>query len=189
MKLFFDLLPVALFFAAYKQWDLYVATAVAMVAAGGLLLFVWLRHRRVEAMNVIVFAVIAVLGGATLLFHDERFIMWKPTLVNWLFALVFIGSHFIGDRPLIRRMMDSQMTLPDLVWKRLSWSWIAFFTVLGIANLYVAFYYAPDLTAGERRDIWVNFKLFGMMGLTFVFAIAQALYLARHVQTEEKTEE
>jgi len=120
------------------------------------------------------------------LLHDKRFIMWKPTIVNWLFGLVFLGSQFIGRRPIIERMMSSAITLPDIVWRRLNLTWAAFFVALGFVNLYVAFYYRLDLPAQVREDIWVNFKLFGMMGLTLAFIVAQGFYLARHLKTEEQ---
>ncbi|MGE0081043.1 MAG: septation protein A [Thiohalomonadaceae bacterium] len=188
MKLLFDFFPILLFFIAYKVWDIYAATAVAIAASAVQVAVHWWRHRRVENMHLLTLGLVVVLGGATLLLQDNRFIMWKPTLVNWLFALAFLGSRFIGEKTLVQRMMGSQVSLPAWVWGRLNWSWVVFFLLLGAANLYVAFYYALDLPAAEREAIWVNFKLFGMMGLTFAFVIAQAFYLARHVRDEEEKE-
>ena len=187
MKLLFDFFPVLLFFVAYKMWGIYAATVAAIVAAVVQVGFTWLRHRKVEKTHLITLALIVVLGGATLLLHDNRFIMWKPTLVNWLFATAFLGSQFIGKKNLVERMMGHQIQLPAPVWTRLNFSWITFFILMGLANLYVAFYYAPEMDPAQREAIWVNFKLFGMMGLTLAFVVAQAFYLARHVRTDEST--
>lgn len=188
MKLLFDFFPILLFFIAYKVWDIYAATAVAIAASVVQVGAHWWRHRRLENMHLVTLGLVVVLGGATLLLHDNRFIMWKPTLVNWLFALAFLGSHFIGEKTLVQRIMGGQISLPAPVWNRLNWSWVVFFLLLGAANLYVAFYFAPELAAEEREAIWVNFKLFGMMGLTFAFIIAQALYMARYMRDPTEKE-
>lgn len=163
MKLLFDLFPVVLFFIAYKLQGIYVATAVIIVATVLQVGYVYLKHKRVEKIHLITLVLILVLGGLTLILQDEDFIKWKPTIVNWGFALVFLGSHFIGSKPIIRRMMDQAIHLPDLVWIRLSFMWIVFFVLSGVVNLYVAFNY--------DTDTWVDFKLFGLMGMTLVFII------------------
>lgn len=173
MKLLFDLFPVILFFIAFKLYGIYVATAVAIAASVIQVAYVYLKNKRVEKMHLITLALIVILGGATLIFHDETFIKWKPTVVNWGFALVFLGSHFIGNKPIIRRMMEQAVTLPDHVWLRLSQMWILFFVFSGVANIYVAFNF--------DTDTWVNFKLFGLMGLTLVFILAQGLYISRFI--------
>ena len=177
MKFFFDLLPVILFFAAFKLAGIYVATAVAIAASVIQVAYLWWRHRRVETMHLVTMGLILVLGGATLLLHDETFIKWKPSVVNWAFAAAFLISQYWGERPLVRRMLDSKMVLPDATWTRLNLSWVIFFTALGAANLVVA--YTVDTAT------WVNFKLFGMMGLTFLFVIGQAVFLSRHLVDEE----
>lgn len=187
MKFLYDFFPVALFFIAYKTYDIFVATAVIIVASLVQVGSFWLKHRRFENMHLVTLALVVVLGGATIILHDDNFIKWKPTVVNWLFAVVFLGSHFIGKRTIIERMLASNISLPTQIWSRLSYLWIGFFLVMGIANLYVAFYYAPELSLAERTDLWVDFKLFGMMGLTFVFVIIQAFYLARHIQDNESS--
>lgn len=185
MKFLYDFFPVVLFFVAYKTYDIFVATGVIIIASMLQVGYSWLKNRKVEKMHVITLLLVLVLGGATILLHDEDFIKWKPTIVNWLFAAVFLGSHFIGKRTIIQRMLDSNISLPSPIWPRLNILWTGFFILMGIANLYVAFYFAPELTAQERTDIWVDFKLFGMMGLTFVFVILQAIYLARYIQESE----
>lgn len=187
MKFLYDFFPVALFFVAYKTYDIFVATAVIIVASTVQVGAFWLKHRRFENMHLVTLALVVVLGGATIILHDDNFIKWKPTVVNWLFAIVFLGSHFIGKRTIIERMLATNISLPAQIWSRLSYLWIGFFLLMGIANLYVAFYFAPELTIQERTDLWVDFKLFGMMGLTFVFVIIQAFYLARHIQDNESS--
>ncbi|MEJ2143231.1 MAG: septation protein A [Gammaproteobacteria bacterium] len=185
MKFLYDFFPVVLFFIAYKTYDIFVATAVIIAASIVQVGYSWLKNRKVEKMHVITLLLVLVLGGATILLHDENFIKWKPTIVNWLFAAVFLGSHFVGKRTIIQRMLDSNISLPSPIWPRLNMLWTGFFVVMGIANLYVAFYFAPELTTQERTDIWVDFKLFGMMGLTILFVILQAIYLARYIQESE----
>lgn len=177
MKFLFDFFPILLFFVAYKIDGIYTATVVAIGASFVQVLSFWLKHRRFENMHLVTLGLIVVLGGATLYLQDEMFIKWKPTLVNWLFAAAFLGSQFVGEKPLIERMMGSAMELPAAMWARLNLSWILFFTVLGLVNLYVVYNF--------DTDTWVNFKLFGLMGLTFAFVIAQAFVLARYIKTEE----
>ena len=181
MKLLYDFFPVLLFFIAYKLYDIYVATAVIIVASACQVGWTWFRHRRVERMPLITLALLVLLGGATLILQDEMFVKWKPTVVNWLFGLVFLGSQYIGDKTIIERMLGQAMELPSTVWVRLNLIWTAFFVVMGILNLAVAFNF--------DTDTWVNFKLFGMLGLTLIFVIAQGFYLARYHEIDTKTEE
>ncbi|HXH03151.1 MAG TPA: septation protein A [Candidatus Competibacteraceae bacterium] len=176
MKLFFDFLPVVLFFIAFKFAGIYVATAVIMLATLAQVGWSWWREGKVEKMPLVTLALVLVLGAATLWFQDETFVKWKPTLVNWLFALAFLASHYLGDKPLVQRLMGRELTLPDPIWLRLSWAWIAFFVSLGVTNLFVAYQF--------DTDTWVDFKLFGMLGLTLAFVIAQGFYLARHVKAD-----
>lgn len=177
MKLLFDFFPIILFFIAYKAVGIYAATAVAIVASLAQVGYTRLRHGRVERMHMVSMVLILVLGGATLFLQNEMFIKWKPTAVNWAFAVAFLGSQFIGRRPLIARMLDGNITLPEEVWRRLNVAWTLFFVAMGAANLYVVYHFSTDF--------WVNFKLFGMMGLTLAFVMGQAFYLARHIETEE----
>src|SRR5262245_15988164 len=173
MKFLFDLLPVVLFFVAFKLADIYVATAVAIGTTVLQVAWLKLRRQRVPGMLWASLAIIAVFGGATLLLQDETFIKWKPTVLYWLFGAVLAGAALLR-RNLIRSVLSQEMQLPDSVWSRLNWSWIAFFAFMGALNLYVAYNYSTDL--------WVNFKLFGGMGLMLVFVVAQAVFLARYVE-------
>jgi intracellular septation protein len=178
MKFLFDLFPVILFFIAFKFGGIYVATAVAIAASFVQIGWVWLRHRKVDNMMWVSLGVIVVFGGATLLLHNETFIKWKPTVLYWLFSGSLAISALLFHKNLIRSMMEKQVALPDPVWGRLLASWIAFFAVMGALNLYVAFNYSTD--------VWVNFKLFGGIGLMLVFIVLQALMMAKYVQEPEK---
>lgn len=177
MKFLFDLFPVILFFAAFKFFGIYTATAIAIGATFVQIGWVWYRHRKIDNMLWVSLGVIVVFGGATLLLHDETFIKWKPTVLYWLFAVVLMTAEFGFRKNLIKAMMEKQMTLPDNVWRKLLMSWVGFFTVMGVLNLYVAFNYSTDA--------WVNFKLFGGMGLMLVFVVLQALMLSKYVDSKE----
>jgi intracellular septation protein len=181
MKFLYDFFPILLFFIAYKLGDIYTATAVAIAAAAVQTLVFWIRHRRFEKMHLITFGLLLFFGGLTLLLRDPVFIKWKPSVVNWLFAAVFLGSHWIGEKPIVERMMRHAIQAPPPVWLRLSWMWITFFISIGLLNLYVAYTYS--------EETWVNFKLFGMLGITFAFVIGQGFYLARYMIEEKSGEE
>ena len=182
MKFLFDFFPIALFFITFKFYDdpqegVLAATAVAIIATILQVLLFWLKNRRVEKMHIITLVLITVLGGATLILKDPVFIKWKPTAVNWMFAIAFLGSQFVGEKPFVKRMMAHAVELPEQVWMKLNFAWVVFFTAMGFANLYVAFNY--DLST------WVDFKTYGMLGLTVLFVILQAIYLAKHMPEEE----
>ena len=142
--------------------------------------YTWIKTRKLEPMHLISLLLIVVFGGATWYFRDPMFIKWKPTILNWLFALAFLSSQFFGRQPVIQRMMGAQIELPKVVWKRLNLAWTTFFLMVGTANLYVA--YSFD------EQVWVNFKLFGMLGLTFVFVLIQSFFLSRYLPNQEKEE-
>lgn len=163
-----------------------IATGIAIVASfiqvGGF----WLKHRRFEKMHIFSLVLITGLGGITIAFGDPSFIQWKPTVLNWVFAGAFLVSQFVGKKSLVNRMMGGQINLPDPVWFKLNMSWVVFFIASGFANLYVAFYYATDLDEKTRMDFWVDFKLFGLMGMTLVFVVAQAFYLSKYMEDPEQ---
>ncbi len=186
MKILFDLFPVILFFIAFKIPDdptegVMLATGVAIIASIVQVAISRLHSGRYEKMHLITLGLMLLLGGATLAFQDERFIKWKPTAVNWLFAMAFLGSQFIGEKNIIRRMLEGNIDLPAMAWTRLNLAWAGFFVFAGCANLYVAFHF--------ETATWVNFKLFGMTGLTLLFMLAQGIYLMRHVQLPIEEEE
>ncbi len=174
MKFLFDLFPVLCFFAVYWISDIYTATSVAIVATIGQVAWLRIGKRRIEPMLWVSLALIVVFGGLTLILQDKRFIMWKPTVLYWLFAGALVISATVFRKNLIRSMLSREIRLPDPVWSRLNWSWAGFFVLMGIANLYVAFTF--------EEPTWVKFKLFGGTGLMLLFVIGQALFLARYVE-------
>ena len=173
MKLLFDLFPVVLFFLAYKQYDIYVATGVLMVATAGQITFSWLRHRKVEKLHVVTFVVVLAFGGLTVFLRNPVFIKWKPTIVYGLLALAFLGSQFVGARPLTRALLGTVFELSDGAWRRLNLVWTVFFVAMAALNLIVAYRFS--------EDTWVNFKLFGLMGLTLAFVVGQSVVLRQHL--------
>lgn len=173
MKLLFDFFPIVLFFVAYKAADIYVATLAAILGSVVQVGFTWFKSRKIEAMHLVSLVLIVVFGGATWFLRDELFIKWKPTVLNGLFALVFLASQVFGERTIIERMLGGQLILPRSVWRRLNVAWALFFIMVGAANLFVVYTF--------NTETWVNFKLFGMLGLTLVFVILQSFYLSRHL--------
>lgn len=176
MKIFFDLLPVFVFFATYKIAGVFAATAVAIVTTFLQIGWSRWRHRTVEPMQWIGLGVITVFGGATLILHDETYIKLKPTVLYWVVALILIVSSRAFHKNPMRAMLGKQLDLPEFVWSHLNTAWAGFFALAGGLNLYVARNYSTDT--------WVNFKLFGFSSLMLVFVIAQALYLSRYVSDD-----
>lgn len=181
MKMLADLFPVILFFVAYQLFDIYVATQVAIVAAALQVAYHRIRYGRVENTHWLTLGLLVVFGGLTLALRDPTFIKWKPTVVNWLFAAAFLFSQLFMRRSLLRRMMDHAIDLPEPAWMRLNTAWVLFFFAMGVLNLYVAYNYS--------EQTWVNFKLFGFLGLTLAFMLVQGVYLARHMQPQNSTTE
>jgi len=177
MKFLFDMFPVILFFVAFKMYDIYAATVIAIAATVLQIGWVWFKHRKVDKIQWISLGLIVVFGGATLLLRDETFIKWKPTVLYWLFSMALLVSALFFRKNLIKAMMGSQITAPDNVWKKLLVAWVGFFAFMGAINLFVAY--------GYSTDTWVNFKLFGSMGLMLVFIVGQAIVLAPHIKGNE----
>ena len=177
MKFLFDLFPVILFFVAFKAFDIYVATGVAIVATFAQIGWLLARGRSIDAMLWVSLVLIVLFGGATLLLRDETFIKWKPTVLYWLFGAVLAGASLIFRQNLIRKLMEEQLSLPERVWGLLNASWVGFFAFMGAANLFVAYTFSTDA--------WVNFKLFGGMGLMLAFIVAQGLLLGKYVEEKK----
>lgn len=201
-KFLFDLFPVIIFFIAYKLGDaypeasrqllldlglpligsaadkpgIYLATLIAILASAAQIVWIKLRGHTVDTMVWVSMGIILVFGGATLWLHDENFIKWKPTVLYWVFAASIFGAALFG-RNVIRSLMNTQLELPESAWSRLNLSWGGFFAVMGLVNLWVAFNYSTDA--------WVNFKLFGSMGLMLVFVVAQGIMLSKYLDKEE----
>ncbi|HTR58029.1 MAG TPA: septation protein A [Casimicrobiaceae bacterium] len=172
MQLLADYFPLLLFFVAFKLADIYVATAVAIAASVAQIAYFRWRRGRVEVVHWLSLVIIATFGGATLLLHDETFIKWKPTVLYWLFGSILAVGRLAFGKNLIASLLKD-LTLPDAVWARITWSWVAFFAVMGAANLYIAFHFSTDT--------WVNFKVWGGIGLVLLFALGQAFALARYL--------
>ncbi|BAU75633.1 septation protein A [Metapseudomonas furukawaii] len=190
MKQFIDFIPLILFFIVYKLdpravelaghtfmlGGIFSATAVLIIGSVIVYGAIFLLQRRLEKGQWLTLVACLVFGGMTLAFHSETFLKWKAPVVNWLFALAFAGSHFIGDKPLIQRVMGHALSLPQPIWVRLNLAWVAFFLVCGFANLFVAFTF---------HEIWVDFKVFGSLGMTVLFLVGQGVYLSRHLHDTE----
>ena len=174
MKFLFDLFPVILFFCVFKIYDIYMATAVAIVTTLIQTVWVWFYHHKIDATMWVSLITITLFGGATLALTDETFIMWKPTVVYGVLAVVLLISNHLFKKNLIRSLLQDKIVLPMAAWNKLNASWVAFFIFMGGINLYVAFNYAIDT--------WVTFKLFGSTGLMLVFVVLQAIVLARYIK-------
>ncbi|RJX32123.1 MAG: septation protein A [Oxalobacter sp.] len=205
MKFLFDLFPVILFFGIFRwgeknaqaaqelvtktlsgvmsggvtpeQAPIILATAVAIVASFAQIGYLLARRKKVDLMLWVSLAVIVVFGGMTIYFNSETFIKWKPTVLYWCFAFALLLGQVLFRKNLIRALMQGQITLPDQVWGHLCYAWIVFFGLMGIVNLYVAFW--GNFSTGS----WVNFKLFGGFGLTLIFVVAQSIYLSKHMKS------
>lgn len=238
MNFLFDFLPILLFFGAYKIYGIYVATAVAIVASILQVSIGWIRTKEFNRNHLITLVIISIFGGLTLILRDDTFIMWKPSVVNWAFAAIFLFSLLFSETTVLEYMMGDQLSLPNNVWKNLTFYWCLFFILSGVLNAYVAFIYEVNwqdldseeisqfelinennndyanfildktfddlpeteqqeisgLSSDDKRtkylskihqDIWVNFKLFGLMGLTFIFVLLQGVYIAKHFEEPE----
>ncbi len=177
MKFLFDYFPIICFFAAYKFSNIYTATAVTIGASLLQLTVYWVIHRRFESLHALTFVFIVVLGGSTLLFHKDIFIKWKPSVIYWIFAITLISSQFFSAKTLMERMLSNKINLSTRIWRRLNMSWAIFFALLGFLNLYVVYHF--------DTNVWVNFKLFGTLGIMLVFIIAQAFYMTRHMEQQK----
>jgi intracellular septation protein len=201
MKLLIDFLPIVIFFLVYKfapetvdliapfigsenadflrtLEPIILATAVLIPATILQIIYTVKKTGRVEKMQLVTLALVIVLGGLTVAFKNKDFIQWKPTIVNWLFAAAFLLSQLFTEKSILERMMGGNMTLPPELWVRLNYAWVLFFLFSGAANLYVAAHFS--------EDTWVNFKLFGLLGLTILFIVGQSLFLYRYMNHEDE---
>ena len=208
MKLLLDFLPLILFFGtfkyaeAHKDWaavfasdhfgaivsggvvgpeeaPVLLATIVVIVATLAQIGFMVARGKKIDLMLWITFVLVVVLGGATIWFHNPTFIKWKPSVLYWAMGLTFWASQALFRKNLLQTLIGEQLELPALVWQRLNFAWIAFFGLMGLLNLYVAYSYSTST--------WASFKAFGATGLMLVFMLAQGLYLSRHIKPEAES--
>jgi len=174
MQLLVDYIPIVVFILAYFYKDIFFATGVLMAVMPIVLVLQWLMTRKVNKIYAASTALVIVLGGATLIFRNPTFLYWKPTVLNWLIAAVFLGSQWIGDKTVVQRMLGNAAELGPDQWVRLNLIWVVFFTIVGGVNLYVAYTFS--------EAFWVKFKLFGMLGITLVFVIIQSVWLTLATQ-------
>jgi intracellular septation protein len=173
MQLLLEFLPLLAFFVAYKYFGgIYVATAVLMICMPLTLAILWLRTRRLPGIFSGSTALVLAFGTATLLLRDPRFIYWKPTILMWLVAVAFLVSAFVGTQPLAQRLLQQVVDTAKMTrgeWLQLNTAWVVYGLAAGAANLLVAY--------NATEDTWVDFKLFGLMGLMFAFMMGQFYWL------------
>ena len=205
MKILLDFLPLILFFGTFKYADhhtdwaarfatdhfgflvsggvvgteeaaVLLATIVVIIATTLQIGYLLARRRKIDLMLWITFVLVVVLGGATIWFHNATFIKWKPSVLYWAMGLSFWVSQAIFRKNLLHTLIGEQLELPAKVWQRLNFAWIAFFALMGLLNLYVAYSFSTST--------WASFKAFGATGLMLVFMLGQGLYLSRHIKPE-----
>jgi intracellular septation protein len=174
MKIFYDLVPLLIFFAAYKWLGIYPATAVAIAASLIQVVYHWVKYKKIDMMQAITCATIFVFGGMTLVLHNAIFIKWKPTIINWVFALVFFVTPYVKKKSLLECLLADKVIMEAGSWKTLNYLWIVFFLVTSLINLYVVYNFTTEQ--------WVNFKVFGLFGLTLIFAVFQAVYISKRAR-------
>ena len=175
MKQLIDFIPLIIFFALYKMYDIYVATGALIVASAIQIVLTLVLYKKVEKMQLITFVMVAVFGGMTIFLHDDNFIKWKVTIVYAVFSIGLTISHLMG-KSAIKGMLGKEITLPDHVWAKVTWAWVIFFLLCSGLNIYVA-YELP-------LDVWVNFKVFGLLVATFGFTLLSGLYIYKHMPKE-----
>ncbi len=178
VRFLYDFIPVLLFFIAFKWYGIYTATIVGIVATALQVVVTFLWQKKLDRQQCVTFVVFLIFGGMTLYFHNPIFVKWKPTIIFWLMGIAFLGSHFIGEKTFVQRMMENGLKGSQLnknAWRRLNSIWIIFFAVLGGMNLFVAYHFSTNA--------WVNFKLYGISGLLLLFCFMQAIWLARYLDT------
>ncbi|MFQ6370508.1 septation protein A [Shewanella sp. YIC-542] len=179
MKQLLDFLPLVVFFAVYKFYDIYIASGVLVAATALQLIITYAIYRKLEKMHIITFVVVAVFGSLTLFLHDDVFIKWKVTIVYALMALALVISQWL-KRPVLKSMLGNELQVGDHIWARLTWYWVGFFLLCSGANVYVAF--------NLSQETWVNFKVFGLTAVTLINTVITVLYLFKHIPEEQRKE-
>lgn len=174
MKPFYDLIPAIVFYVIYQIWNIYWATGALIIITGLQLAYVWFRHKRVDKLLLIIFLLVFIFGGLTIILHDAEFLQWKVSVVNWLFGAAFLFSAWFTKKPIIQRFLEKSVELPKKVWHTLNYAWGIYFIVIGCVNLYVALTFS--------LNAWVDFKTFGLIGLTIVFIVGQSFYLHKYLK-------
>ncbi|MEH0875853.1 septation protein A [Pectobacterium cacticida] len=180
MKQLLDFIPLVVFFAAYKLYDIYIASGALIAATALSLAITWVLYRKIEKMTLITFSMVVVFGSLTLIFHNDLFIKWKVTIIYALFAAALLFSQFIMKQTLIQKMLGKELALPSPVWGKLNLAWAIFFLACGIANVYIAFWLP--------QSVWVNFKVFGLTAATLMFTLLCGFYIYRHLPNDPEKE-
>ncbi|MGY5612270.1 septation protein A [Vibrio brasiliensis] len=175
MKQLIDFIPLIIFFALYKLFDIYVATGALIIASAVQIALTYMIYKKIEKMQFITFLMVAVFGGMTIFLHDDNFIKWKVTIVYMVFAIGLAVSHLLG-KSAIKGILGKEISLPEPLWAKVTWAWVAFFSFCAALNIYVAFQLP--------LDIWVNFKVFGLLAATFAFTLVTGLYIYKYLPKE-----
>jgi len=178
MHVILEYIPLIVFLLFYKFADLYWATGSLIVTSALQILYYLIKKEKVPVRNWIFFALIAVFGGLTIFFHDDTFIKWKVTIINAFFAMALLISQYVFKKNIIKQFLSESLTLPEPIWIKLNVAWAVFFALCGALNLYVAFNF--------ELDTWVNFKVFGLTGLTLAFAVGSILSLYKYLPKDDE---
>jgi len=176
MKQLLDFIPLIIFFVLYKMQDIYVATGALIAATAIQIIITYVMFKKVEKMQVITFLMVAIFGGMTIFLHDDNFIKWKVTIVYMIFAIGLAVSHIIG-KSAIKSMLGKEITLPEPIWTKVTWAWVIFFALCAGLNVYIAF--------KLPLDVWVNFKVFGLLAATFGFTLLTGVYIYKHMPKDD----
>lgn len=177
MKQIIDFIPLIIFFALYKMYDIYVATGALIAATAVQVILTYVLYKKIEKMQIVTFLLVSVFGGMTLFLHDDNFIKWKVTIVYCVFAAGLTISHITG-RSAIKGMLGKELQLPDRVWSTINWAWVCFFLVCAVINVYVAF--------KLPLDVWVNFKVFGLLAATLLFTVLTGAYIYKQMPKKDE---
>jgi intracellular septation protein len=177
MHALFEYLPLVIFFIVYQFMDIYWATGSLIVLAGAQIIYYLIKKEPIPKRTLIFFVLIAVFGGLTIFLHDDTFLKWKVTIINLFFAFTLIISDRLFNKNIIKDFLNESLTLPDNIWGKLNLAWALFFALCAFLNLYVAFNF--------DQDTWVNFKVFGLTGLMFVFSIGSVLSISKYLPDDE----
>jgi len=178
MHAVFEYIPLVIFYVFWKFGDIYWATGSLIVTSALQILYFVIRKKPIPTKNWVFFGLIAVFGGLTIFMHDDTFLKWKVTVINGFFALALLVSNYVFKKNIIKQFLGESLTLPEKIWSKLNFSWAIFFALCGLLNLYIAFNF--------DQEVWVNFKVFGLTGLTFIFAIGSVFSLYKYMPQDEE---
>ncbi|MEI6858740.1 MAG: septation protein A [Shewanella sp.] len=179
MKQLLDFLPLVIFFAVYKLFDIYMASGALIAATALQLIITYALYKKIEKMHIVTFVMVTFFGTLTLVFHDDTFIKWKVTAVYALFAIALTVSQFI-NKSILKSMLGKELVVEDKIWAHVTWYWVIFFISCALINIYVAF--------SLPLETWINFKVFGLTALTLLNTVVTMVYLFKHMPEEHINE-